>query len=150
MTPKINFEEVIGYLLFRAHRVMANKLFQNLNQAGFEITPEQWMLLVNLWQKDGINQNEVARNCAKDKTTITRAVHNLEKLGLVVRMKNKNDARNNHIYLTDKARALSSEVIPVIKKTINEAQSGIDKNDMEITKETLRKIYNNLSPHETE
>lgn len=129
---------------------MANKLFQNLNEAGFEITPEQWMLLVNLWQKDGINQNEVARNCAKDKTTITRAVHNMEKLGLVVRMKNKNDARNNHIYLTDKARALSSAVIPVIKKTIKEAQAGIDKEELEITKKILRKIYNNLSPYETE
>lgn len=108
------------------------------------------MLLVNLWQKDGINQNEVARNCAKDKTTITRAVHNMEKLGLVVRMKNKNDARNNHIYLTDKARALSSAVIPVIKKTIKEAQAGIDKEELEITKKILRKIYNNLSPYETE
>lgn len=127
---------------------MANKLFQNLNEAGFEITPEQWMLLVNLWQKDGINQNEVAKNCAKDKTTITRAVHNLEKLGLVMRMKNKNDARNNHIYLTDKARALQTEVIPVIKKTVKEAQAGIAEKDLEITKQTLQKLYNNLSPYE--
>lgn len=127
---------------------MANKLFLNLSEAGFQITPEQWMLLVHLWQKDGINQNEVAKNCAKDKTTIARAVRNLEKMKLIVRKKNKSDVRSNQIFLTAKARALKDEVLPAIKKTVKEAQEGITDEELKITKETLKKIYNNLSPYE--
>lgn len=145
-----DFEDVIGYLLFRAHRVLANKLFQNLKEQGFEITPEQWMLLVHLWQKDGQNQNEIAHNCAKDKTTITRAIDNLEKMEMVKRVKDKSDGRVNNIYLTEKAKTMQAEVIPSIQRTVEEAQEGIGLYDIEITKDTLRKIYKNLSPYEAE
>ncbi len=147
---KINFEDAIGYLLFRAHRVMANKLFQNLKERGFEITPEQWMLLVHLWQKDGLNQNEIAQSCAKDKTTITRAIDNLEKMGMVKRVKDKVDGRVNNIFLTEKAKEMQEQVIPAIENTLEQAQKGIGLYDMEITKDTLRKIYQNLSPYEGE
>lgn len=145
-----DFEDVIGYLLFRAHRAMANKLFQNLKEQGFDITPEQWMLLVHLWQKDGMSQNEIAQNCAKDKTTITRAIDTLEKRGMVKRVKDDEDGRVNNIFLTEKAKQMHAEVIPTIRQTNEEAQIGIGLYDIEITKETLKKIYNNLSPYEDE
>jgi len=144
------FEGLISYLLFRAHRVMSNTLEQNLKENNFEITPEQWMLLVHLWHQDGMNQNEIARNCAKDKTTITRAIHNLEKSGLVKRVKDKGDGRVNHIFLTEKARQMQDAVLPAIKNTIEAAQEGIGLYDMEITKDTLKKIYKNLSPYQNE
>lgn len=147
---EFDFEDVIGYLLFRTHRAMANKLFQNLKERGFSITPEQWMLLVHLWQEDGRNQNEIAQSCAKDKTTITRAIDNLEKLEMVVRVKDKVDGRVNNIHLTEKAKALQSEVIPVIQETLEQAQAGIGLYDIEITKDTLKKIYKNLIPEEGE
>lgn len=129
---------------------MANKLFQNLQDQGIDITPEQWMLLVHLWQKDGRNQNEIAQSCAKDKTTITRAIDNLEKLGMVERVKDKVDGRVNNIFLTEKAKEMQAEVIPVIQQTIEQAQEGIGLYDIEITKDTLKKIYQNLSPYEGE
>lgn len=151
MTKKqFDLEDIIGYLLARTHRVMANRLFQNLKEKGFNITPEQWMLLVHLWQSDGLNQNEIAQNCGKDKTTITRAIDNLEKAGLVKRVKDKEDGRVNNIHLTEKAKDMQAEVMPVIGQTIEQAQKGIGLYDMEITKETLRKIYDNLSPYEDE
>ena len=150
MSKKSGFdlEDRIGYLLFKGHRAMANQLHNNLRKKGLDITPEQWMLLVHLWKDDGLNQNALAKNCGRDKTTITRAIDNLEKMDMVMRVKSKIDARIKHIYLTEKAKSLKETAIPVIDETIEQAQKGIGIYDLEITKETLKKIYKNLSPYE--
>ena len=47
------------------------KLSRNFRQNGVEITPEQWTVLLFLWEKDGVTQQELCNATFKDKPSMT-------------------------------------------------------------------------------
>ena len=57
-----------------------------LRHAGYDVTCEQWSVLVNLGKKNGQSQQELAGLICKDKTSVTRLIDNMEKHSLVVRI----------------------------------------------------------------
>ena len=70
------------------------KLSRNFRQNGVEITPEQWTVLLFLWEKDGVTQQELCNATFKDKPSMTRLIDNMERQHLVVRIADKRDRRN--------------------------------------------------------
>jgi DNA-binding MarR family transcriptional regulator len=140
-----NLEEPLGYLIGRAHRVLVNRLNRNFAEAGYDVTAEQWGMLRHLWEQDGQGQQQLAACACKDKTSITRLIDGLEKRHLVLRVADQNDRRNNLIYLTGKGKALQKALIVVVKKTLAESQQGLKPEHLKICKNTLRKVYQNLS-----
>jgi DNA-binding MarR family transcriptional regulator len=140
-----NLEEPLGYLIGRAHRVLVNRLNRNFAEAGYDVTAEQWGMLMHLWEQDGQGQQQLAACACKDKTSITRLIDGLEKRHLVLRVADQNDRRNNLIYLTGKGKALQKALIVVAKKTLAESQQGLKPEHLTICKNTLRKVYQNLS-----
>ena len=59
-------------------------LCRNFRQNGVEITPEQWTVLLFLWEKDGVTQQELCNATFKDKPSMEiilgKKDENLEKL----------------------------------------------------------------------
>lgn len=121
------------------------RLLKNFKSAGIEITTEQWSILYHLWKQDGLTQQELCNKTFRDKPSITRLIHNLEKLQLVERNNSELDKRKNHIHLTKKAKQLQEISIDVANETMDEALVGIKKDEIEIVKNVLQKVYDNLS-----
>ncbi len=140
-----HLEESLGYIVGRAGRAMANRLNHNFEKAGHNVTCEQWAVLMNLWQKNGQSQKDLAGVTCKDKTSITRLIDGLEKRNLVVRIPNSQDGRLKLIYLTNKGKELQQELLRVVQQMLKEAQQGIRIKDMTICKNVLRKVARNLS-----
>ena len=140
-----NLEESLGYIIGRAGRSMANRLNQNFAQAGYDVTCEQWSILMNLWQKNGQSQKDLAGTTCKDKTSITRLLDGLEKKNLVVRIPDKKDGRQKLIYLTNKGKELQQELLQLVRKTLGEAQVNIKEKNLTICKEVLRQVAHNLT-----
>ena len=69
------------------------KLSRNFRQNGMEITPEQWTVLLFLWEKDGVTQQELCNATFKDKPSMTRLIDNMERQHQVVRISDKKDRR---------------------------------------------------------
>lgn len=138
-------QESIGFLLGVTNRLMACRLNRNLNTEGSGVSFEQWTVLVRLWDKDGQSQQELANNCGRDKTTMTRLLDNLEKQNVVLRVEDKNDRRNKLIYLTNLGKSLKEKLIPVAQQTLDQAQMGISDEELRIFKEVLNKIRENLN-----
>lgn len=84
-------------------RIKENKL---------DITYEMLEVLVCLWEKDGINQQEIADRIIKEKASMTYLIDNLSKRKLVIRGEDENDRRNNLIHLTEKGKHLQEELFP--------------------------------------
>ncbi len=147
MNPQIpyNLEESLGYVIGRAGRALANRLNQNFEKAGHDVTCEQWAVLMNLVRKNGQSQTELASISCKDKTSITRLLDGMEKRKLVVRTSDKNDGRHKFIYLTNKGKGLQQKLLKLVKKTLEEAQTGIDLQKLAVCKDVLRQIAQNLS-----
>ncbi len=127
----------------RATRALGTLVNQNFAAAGYDVTCEQWSVLVHLEKKNGQSQQELAALTCKDKTSITRLIDNMENHNLVVRIPDKNDKRQKLIYLTKKGQDLHGKLIVVIQQTLQAAQKNIKVQDIELCKKVLHQIYEN-------
>jgi DNA-binding MarR family transcriptional regulator len=137
--------ELYSFITGKASTAIARRLQKNFKAAGVEITIEQWSVLYHLWKEDGQSQQQLCDATFRDKPSITRLVDNLEKLGLVKRMSSKDDRRINKICLTPEAEKLQENTMEVANQTLNEALVGVTNGQIEIAKEVLQKVYENLS-----
>ncbi len=117
---------------------------QNFKKAGYDITTEQYRVLVNLWNKDGQNQQEIAEATRKNKTSMTRILNRLEKRNLVVRVPNHLDNRNKLVYLTNTGKKIPEALANLAKQTLSEALVGISEKKIEMCKDILCEIFDNL------
>ncbi|HVF96348.1 MAG TPA: MarR family transcriptional regulator [Flavisolibacter sp.] len=137
--------ELYSFITGKASTAIARRLQKKFNDADITITIEQWSVLYHLWKADGMNQQELCNATFRDKPSITRLVDNLEKLGLVRRVSDEKDRRINKIYLTRDAQALEEETMGLAEETLNEALAGVSQREIEMCKEVLQKVYDNLS-----
>ena len=144
-TKDYKLEDSLGYIMGRAARSLGTRLNRNFIDAGYDVTCEQWSVLVNLWHRNGQSQQELAGVTCKDKTSMTRLIDGLEKRNIVVRTPDKIDRRQKHIYLTNKGKAFQQQLLKIVKKTLAEAQDKINAKDMVICKKVLGRVYDNLT-----
>ena len=136
--------ELYTFITGNASTAIARRLQKTFNQAGLNLTIEQWSVLYHLWKQDGISQQELCNATFRDKPSITRLVDNLEKLNLVKRVASENDRRINMIYLTKQAQKLEEETMQIADETLNEALKSVPSDRIEICKEVLQIVYDNL------
>ncbi len=140
-----NIEEAIGFLMNRSGRLMGRQLSKSFVEHGIGIHGEQWPVLLQLWIKDGRYQKELAEFSCRDKGTITRVVAGLEKDNVVLRVADEKDKRHNKVFLTHKGKELKEKTLPLAFELSQKALDGIEEKDIEICKNVLRKIFENLS-----
>ena len=136
--------ELYSFITGKASTAIARRLQKNFKQAGVEITIEQWSVLYHLWKEDGMSQQQLGEATFRDKPSITRLVDNLEKLNLVKRVASKEDRRINMIYLTLEAKDIQEKTMELANQTLNEALVGVTNGQIEIAKEVLQQVYENL------
>src|ERR1044071_9183072 len=117
--------ELYSFITGKASTAIARRLQKKFNQAGLNLTIEQWSVLYQLWKEDGKSQQELCNATFRDKTSITRLVDNLEKSGLVKRVPAENDRRINKVFLTGQAQKLQEETMALAEETLNEALGGV-------------------------
>ena len=136
--------ELYSFITGKASTAIARRLQKNFKESAMDITIEQWSVLYHLWKEDGISQQQLCDATFRDKPSITRLVDNLEKLKLVKRVPSKADRRINMIYLTKEAQGLQEKTMELANKTLNEALEGVGNGQIEIAKQVLQIVYDNL------
>ena len=137
--------ELYSFITGQASTAIARRLQKNFKQANVDITIELWSVLYHLWKQDGLSQQQLCDATFRDKPSITRLVDNLEKLQLVKRTASKDDRRINKIYLTKEALELQELTMGLANQTLNEALKGVTNGQIEIAKEVLQMVYDNLA-----
>jgi len=136
--------ELYSFVTGKASTAIARRLQKKFNSAGLNLTIEQWSVLYHLWKQEGISQQELCKATFRDKPSITRLVDNLEKLELVKRVPSDNDRRINLIYLTKLAQKLQEQSMELAEETLNEALETVPAEKIEVCKEVLQIVYDNL------
>jgi DNA-binding MarR family transcriptional regulator len=143
-----NYERVIdssiAYLVGRTSRAIIKRLTKKFADAGFDISYEQWSILIHLYRKDGQTQQELSNIAVKDKAAITRLLNVLEKKNIVLRIPDRTDKRSNLVYLTNKAKAFQEDLMALVEEMLGEADRGISLEEMEQCRTTLNKIFLNF------
>jgi len=136
--------ELYSFITGKASTAIARRLQKKFNAAGLNLTIEQWSVLYHLWKQDGISQQELCNATFRDKPSITRLVDNLEKLQLVKRVPSESDRRMNMVFLTRQAQKLQDQSMLLAEETLNEALEGVSSDRIDVCKEVLQIVYDNL------
>ena len=118
--------------------------FDKLQENGINITPEQYLVLDILWEKQSLSQQNIADIIQKDKNSVTKIIDSLEKKQLVRRVMDQKDRRINKIELTDEALSLEKVTTEVAINFMNDTIKGIDNKDLDSFVNVMRQIKNNL------
>lgn len=111
----MELEKYIGVIVHRADLKLNNYYQKVVNP--FDITVDQWEILVILWESEGITQKDIAERLYKDQTNIARMLFKLEKKGFVHRVTHETDRRSLRVYLTSKGREIKMRfLLPLLKR----------------------------------
>lgn len=135
-------DESLGFIVHRTDQRMKNNLLRNFKSYG--VTPEQWGILNQLCEQDGITQKELSERTFKDQPTVTRILDKLEKKGIITRQPSPDDRRAFLVFLTDKGRNLRDELEPIAIKTLEKALNGFTEEEIKQLKALLNRVFNNL------
>ena len=145
MAEPFNFDISLIFAILngKVSAAINRRLIRNFRENDLDITPEQWTVLLFLWEKDGVSQQELCNATCKDKPSMTRLIDNMERQNLVVRIASKSDRRTNLVYLTRQGRELEDRARNVANRTLKEALTGVTTEELRISQEVLRKIFSN-------
>jgi DNA-binding MarR family transcriptional regulator len=141
----IVLDNALAYWIHRVYQATRNASFEVLRAEGEEITPEQWIVLVRLWDRDGRTQTELGESTYRDRPTMSRILSGMERRGLVRRRADPDNARIWRIHLTARGRALQPDLVPRARELVARSIEGIPRADLETTRATLRRMFENLT-----
>lgn len=142
---RIVLENALAYWVNRFYQASRREMYRAFAEHGFELTPEQWMVLVRLWERDGRSQSELAEATTRDAPTMSRIVDSMAAHGLVARAADPDDARARLVVLTPKGRSARETLVPVVRKLVARTEEGVSEHDLEITRRTLQRLAENLA-----
>jgi DNA-binding MarR family transcriptional regulator len=130
-----------------AYSAISNALSRKFREQKLDVTVEMWTLLNSLWNRDGQMQMELARECYRDKSSITRIIENLIERNLVVKIPDRIDKRSNLIYLTKAGKDLRIPLTACVEEVLADAFQGISASEAGSLLHTLKKLFDNLNPN---
>jgi DNA-binding MarR family transcriptional regulator len=140
-----SLENSLGHMMGRISRSILNQLQKSFIAAGCDLSVEQWLLLVHLRDWDGQIHQQLAHSTYRDKTTITRLLDGLENRGLVERVPDNADRRQKRVRIMPEGRKLIKKLKPLALKIQNKAMENIALQEIDLCKNVLSKIFQNIS-----
>ncbi|MCK4897436.1 MAG: MarR family transcriptional regulator [Anaerolineales bacterium] len=120
----------------------SDSLLARLSQRGTQgdLTPSQFAVLEVLYHLGPMCQSEIGAKLLKSSGNITLVIDNLEKHSLVRRARDQNDRRMIQVLLTDKGRALISQLFPGHLASIVDEMSVLEREEQETLGHLCRKL----------
>ncbi len=136
------------YLISRAYFLITSVMKKALADAGAgKVKPAYLGVLLTLWHNDGLKVVELGRKSGLEPSSMTGMIDRMERDELVCRRPDPKDRRVLRIFLSDIGKRSREPVMEVIFSVINSVFDDISDQDMEITKNVLRKVLSNTANH---
>lgn len=117
-SEKLKLDHQGCFRLYTATRLLIQVYQPWFAQLG--ITYTQYLVLMVLWEEDALPLNAISRRLYLESNTLTPLIKRMETMKLVARKKNKDDARQTIIALTEHGRTLQRQaaIIPDCMATL--------------------------------
>lgn len=135
----------VGMFLNLVHNRFKQYVAGIFEDQGFNITPEQFLVMDALWDEGVLTQQQIADYLLKDKNSVVKLVDGLEERKLVRRASNPKDRRQNLIEVTDYAMKIKDKVTKVAMDAVDRIINGINREDMQIFIKVLSKMAENMN-----
>jgi DNA-binding MarR family transcriptional regulator len=137
-----NWRESVGYLLRDASRLMLRVTAARVAEHG--VTMTQYFLLRQLWENDGQQQRDIARQLDVPEPALATLLDALEAAGLVVRKRSTSDRRRTHVHVTAAGNALREPLLDEGRSVLDGMLEGCSQRSIDDLRRTLKKIKANL------
>ncbi len=111
VTESLRLDNQLCYALYAAAHRMTKSYRPLLERLG--LTYPQYLVLLVLWEQDGVTVSEIGRRLRLDSGTLTPVLKRLESAGFLRRTRRQSDEREVEIGLTDQGRELQLEAASV-------------------------------------
>ncbi|MFE5320782.1 MarR family winged helix-turn-helix transcriptional regulator [Paenibacillus sp. NPDC056579] len=138
----MELEKYIGVNVQRA-ALRLNNYYQKVVNP-FNITVDQWEILVVLWEKEGITQKELAERLHKDQTNVARMLFKLEKKRFIYRETHETDRRSLRVYLTPEGRDMKEQIIAPSFEAYKNTIKNLTEEEVDTFRRVLNVMYNNV------
>jgi DNA-binding MarR family transcriptional regulator len=145
MSESLDLNNTVVPWMARTTKLVGLYFSDILSQHDFDLTREQWVLLKWLHDTDGQRQNDLALITGRNKASLTRLIHTMERKCLVERKADASDKRSNRIFLTQKGKQMYRLTLPVIFDAIDQIQGGLETTEVNQLIQLLQKIQTNIS-----
>ncbi|MCY7353229.1 MAG: MarR family transcriptional regulator [Cytophagaceae bacterium] len=122
-----------------------NSLQRQLDEAGFDLTVDQWVLLDHVCRNPGINQTELAEMTVKDTPTVTRILDLLIRKDLAERRPDATDRRKFSLHLTPAGQTLFDQALPIVVAVRRKGWGDMSDTDYQNLTRILDSIHQNVS-----
>ncbi len=138
-------DNALGFWIHRVYQASRNEMYRAFREQGEDITPEQWAVLIRLWERDGRAQSELSEQTFRDAPTMSRIIDSMERGGLLSRRAHPEDGRVRVVYLTRHGKSLEKKLVPLVEAIVGRMVDGIDDAALAATRSALRQMYSNLT-----
>lgn len=129
------------YALYAAAHRMTKSYRPLLERLG--LTYPQYLVLLVLWEQDGVTVSEIGRRLRLDSGTLTPVLKRLEGAGFLLRTRRRSDEREVEIALTRRGTDLRSEAVAVRESVM--CQLELSEPELRALRHDLGRLIERLS-----
>nr|WP_320049163.1 MarR family transcriptional regulator [uncultured Desulfuromonas sp.] len=134
----------LGYLGSLVSRLLSNRLAMRFQEAGIDMTAEQWGAIIILLNNGPMTQRQLGEQLQLEKSSVSRLTNGLEKRGWIVRAKNPQDSRQNLLEPTPKVRDTAEVCATIARDVLEQAHRDMSKEETALCTSFLSRIITNL------
>ena len=146
MYSMFDINEEMTYLVYVMQKRMRRQMSVALDRD--DITLEQYVVLYNLVDQDGINQKSLSHKVDKDQATLARILDILENRGYVVRRTTEKDRRAFLVFITEEGKNKVKEIARRLGMVHKEIVEGIPSDRVDLFVELIKQMNQNLAEKE--
>ena len=146
MYSMFDINEEMTYLVYVMQKRMRRQMSAALDRD--DITLEQYVVLYNLVDQDGINQKSLSHKVDKDQATLARILDILENRGYVVRRTTEKDRRAFLVFITKEGKNKVKEIARRLGMVHKEIVKGIPSDRVDLFVELIKQMNQNLAEKE--
>ncbi len=138
-----DINEELTYLVYVMQKRMRRHMSAALDKD--DITLEQYVVLYNLIEEDGINQKSLSKRVDKDQATLARILDILESRNLVERRTTEKDRRSFLVFITEEGKSMVKVIARRLGKVHDEIIAGIPSDKVNLFIEMIKLMNKNLA-----
>jgi DNA-binding MarR family transcriptional regulator len=128
MEIRFTLEEFLPFRLNVLAQTVSERL-SSIYSEKFELDIPQWRILANLASRGEMTAQDISRVTYSHKSTISRAVQQLEDRGLIARKISRADKRSFTLTTTRKGQLLFQQLLPLVLKFERDLINSISETD---------------------
>ena len=140
----LKLKNQLCFALYAATNAITRAYRSRLSHIG--LTYPQYLVMMVLWETDGITVKTIAERLHLDSPTITPLLKRLESCGFVSRQRNAKDERVVNVFLTDAGRGIQARVADMQKGVA--CQTGMQEKQFIELRSTLHELVDSINQNQ--